>query len=96
MKRSILLALTALFKEGILITGDLGVWPVPLVGNPQSHIGDWAATLEKLIALRPSIIVPGHGPVLRDDSYLKLLAEMFAHIKSQTEAAAFREATAKR
>ena len=80
-------------KEGILITGDLVVWPVPLVGNPQSHIGEWAATLEKMVALRPSIIVPGHGPVLSDDSYLKLLAEMFAYIKAQTEAAVARGET---
>ncbi|HEX5733004.1 MAG TPA: MBL fold metallo-hydrolase [Blastocatellia bacterium] len=80
-------------KEGILITGDLVVWPVPLVGNPQSHIGEWAATLEKMAALRPSIIVPGHGPVMRDDTYLKLLAEMFAYIKTQTEAAVARGET---
>jgi glyoxylase-like metal-dependent hydrolase (beta-lactamase superfamily II) len=80
-------------KEGILITGDLVVWPVPLVGNPQSHIGEWAATLEKMVALRPSIIVPGHGPVLSDDSYLKLLAELFGYIKAQTEAAVARGET---
>src|SRR4030095_5874587 len=63
-------------KEGILITGDLVVWPVPLVGNPQSHIGEWAATLEKLRALHATVIVPGHGPVLHDDSFLKTLADM--------------------
>lgn len=27
-------------EEGILITGDLVIWPVPLIGNDQSHIGD--------------------------------------------------------
>jgi glyoxylase-like metal-dependent hydrolase (beta-lactamase superfamily II) len=80
-------------KENIVITGDLVVWPVPLVGDPQSHIGEWASTLEKLRALRPSIIVPGHGPVLRDDSYVKLLADMFAHIKRQAEEAVARGET---
>ena len=80
-------------KEGILITGDLVVWPVPLVGNPQSRIGDWASTLEKLHALHPAMIVPGHGPVLRDDSYLKTLAEMFASIKQQAQAAVARGET---
>lgn len=77
-------------KEGILITGDLVVWPVPLVGDPQSHIGEWAATLERMIELRASIIVPGHGPVLRDDSYLKLMAELFTYIRQQAEAAVSR------
>jgi cyclase len=30
--------------------------------------------------------VPGHGPVLRDDSYLKLLADMFGDISGQVDA----------
>ncbi len=76
-----------------MITGDLVVWPVPLVGNPQSHPGEWASTLDKLRALHPSVIVPGHGPVLRDDSYLKTLAEMFASIAQQTQAAVARGET---
>ncbi len=77
-------------KEGIVVTGDLVVWPVPLVGDPQSHIGEWVSTLERLSYLRPSMIVPGHGPVLRDDSYLKLMAELFTYIKQQAEAAVSR------
>ena len=80
-------------NEGILITGDLVVWPVPLVGNPQSRIGDWASTIEKLLALRPAIIVPGHGPVMREDSYLILLAELFTSVKKQAADAAARGET---
>ena len=80
-------------QEGIVITGDLVIWPVPYVGNPQSHPGDWGSSLEKLIALRPSVIVPGHGPVLRDDSYLRLMARLFASIKQQVEAAVARGET---
>ncbi len=80
-------------REGIAITGDLVVWPVPLVGSDQSRIGEWSATLEKLRELRPAIIVPGHGPVLRDDTYVRLLARLFASIKQQTEASAARGET---
>lgn len=80
-------------KEGVVITGDLVISPVPYVGNPQSHPGDWAKTLEKLIALNPTAIIPGHGPVLRDDSYLKLMARLFASIKQQVEAAVARGET---
>lgn len=80
-------------KEGIAITGDLVVWPVPLVGSEQSSIGEWSATLERLRELRPAIIVPGHGPVLRDDSYVKLMARLFASIKQQAEASAGRGET---
>jgi len=35
-------------KEGIAITGDLVISPVPYVGSPQSHLGEWGASLEKL------------------------------------------------
>ena len=80
-------------KEDIVITGDLVISPVPYVGSPQSHPAEWAATLEKVIALKPSIIVPGHGPVLRDDSYLKLMVRLFASIKEQVGAAVARGET---
>ena len=80
-------------REGIVITGDLVVWPVPLVGSDQSHIGDWSATLERLQLLRATTIVPGHGPVMRDDSYVKLMASLFASIKQQVDAAVSRGET---
>jgi cyclase len=80
--------------EGIVIAGDLVIWPVPYVGNPQSHPGDWGETLEKLLALRHTMIVPGHGPVLRDDSYVKLMSRLFASMKQQVAAAVARGETA--
>jgi glyoxylase-like metal-dependent hydrolase (beta-lactamase superfamily II) len=77
-------------KEGIAITGDLVVYPIPLVGNPQSHIAEWSATLDSVIALKASTIVPGHGPILHDDSYLRTLSAMFASIAKQTKEAVAR------
>jgi glyoxylase-like metal-dependent hydrolase (beta-lactamase superfamily II) len=77
-------------NEGIVITGDLVVFPVPLVGNPQSHIADWSGTLDKVIALNAKTIVPGHGPVLHDDSYLRTLSAMFASITKQVKEAVAR------
>lgn len=77
-------------KEGIVIAGDLVIWPVPYVGNPQSHPGDWSSTLERLIALKPTAVVPGHGPVLHDVSYINLMARLFASMKQQVEAAVAR------
>ena len=69
--------------DDILITGDLVVWPVPLVGDPQSHIRAWSETLKAAIALKPQVIVPGHGPVLKDPRYLDLLSRMFGAIHDQ-------------
>jgi cyclase len=73
-------------KEGILITGDIVIAPVPLVGDTQSHVVEWGPTLEKLRTLHATTIVPGHGPVLHDDKQLEVLARMFNSITEQTKA----------
>ena len=80
-------------NECIVVAGDLVIWPVPYVGSPQSHPGEWSTTLEKLLALNPAIILPGHGPVLHDESYVKLLARLLATIRDQVEAAVARGET---
>lgn len=76
-----------LSAEHILATGDLVVWPIPLVGGDQSHVGEWGETLQKISALRASSIVPGHGPVLHDDAYVKQMAGLFLAVKERTGAA---------
>jgi cyclase len=80
-------------KERIVVAGDLVVWPVPLVGGNQSHVGEWGPALERLLALEPAVIVPGHGPILRDHAHVKLLASMFVSIDEQTRAAVARGET---
>lgn len=80
-------------QEGIVVAGDLVIWPVPYVGNPQSHPGDWSITLDKLLALRHTAIIPGHGPVLTDDTYIKLMARLFGSMKQQVDAAVARGET---
>ncbi len=75
-------------REGIVATGDLIVFPIPLVGGDQSYVANWSGTLEKVIALNPKIIVPGHGPVMRDIAYAKQMADLFASVTKQVKAAA--------
>lgn len=72
-------------KEKILIAGDLIVWPVPYVGSPQSHPREWSKTLAELTALKPNIIVPGHGPILRDANYATQMIKLFTAIADQVE-----------
>lgn len=76
--------------EKILATGDLVVAPVPLVGSDQSHIADWIATLDRIEALAPATIVPGHGPVMHDTRHVRLMADTFRSIKQQVDAAVAR------
>jgi cyclase len=75
-------------RERIVATGDLVVFPIPLVGGDQSFVAEWSGTLEKLIALDPKVIVPGHGPVMRDTSYLRSMASLFASVTRQVKTAA--------
>lgn len=79
-------------RENVLITGDLVVWPVPLVGS-TSYPARYAATLERLLALRPAVIIPGHGPVMRDDSHARLTLRLLNAITEQTRAAVARGET---
>jgi len=80
-------------KERIAITGDLVVWPVPYVGSPQSHPGDWSKALDQILMLHPKKIVPGHGPVLTDDSQVKEMSKLFKTIDEQIRAAVKRGET---
>jgi glyoxylase-like metal-dependent hydrolase (beta-lactamase superfamily II) len=80
-------------NEGILIAGDLVIHPVPYIGNPQSHPGDWGQTLDRMLALKHTMLVPGHGPVLRDDAYVRLMSRLFTSMKQQVTAAVARGET---
>lgn len=74
--------------ERILFTGDLVVAPVPLVGSEQSHISGWSSALKNLRSLNAGIIVPGHGKVMYDDSFIRNMELLFESITSQTGEAA--------
>ena len=78
--------------ERIVLAGDLVAGPVPLVGTTSFPL-DYPATLDRLLALGATTIVPGHGPVLRDDAYPRLVARMLRSLGDQTRAAAERGET---
>jgi cyclase len=72
--------------ERIAAVGDMVVWPVPLVGNDQSHVGDWPATLDALLALKPAVVLPGHGPLLSQPTYIAQMRDLFQHINAAVRA----------
>lgn len=74
-------------NERILATGDLVIYPVPLVGRDQSHVTTWSAALERLAALEARLIVPGHGPVLTDGAHLALMGRTFRAVSEGVAAA---------
>lgn len=76
-------------REKIVACGDLIVSPVPLIGS-TSYPLDYAATLERLLALGAKTIVPGHGPIMRDDRFAREIIRMLRSIKTQAEASSAR------
>lgn len=52
-------------EDRLLYCGDLiFAGRLPFVGNADS--AGWLAAMDKMIALQPAVVVPGHGPVSRD------------------------------
>ena len=78
--------------ERILETGDLVVWPVPLFGS-TSYPREYAATLDRMFALGATTLVPGHGPVMRDDTYARLVQRTVRTLVRQVDSLVARGAT---
>jgi glyoxylase-like metal-dependent hydrolase (beta-lactamase superfamily II) len=76
---------TWLPAERIVATGDLLVAPVQYGFN--SYPTEWIAVLDSIAALSPRAVVPGHGPVMRDLGYLKLVRKLLVSAREQTLAA---------
>jgi cyclase len=67
-------AVVYLPAEKIVIAGDLLVLPIPYIydGYPT----EWIQTLQNLAQLDADTIVPGHGPILHDKSYIYLMRDL--------------------
>ena len=79
-------AVTVLPKEGIVSTGDLLVAPIPF--GFGSYPTEWIAVLDSIEALRPAVLVPGHGPVMRNLEYLETVRRMLTTARDQARTAA--------
>lgn len=87
-------------QDGVLYAGDLVFrGRIPFVGDADA--GAWVVALDKLLAMKPRVLVPGHGPVSispRNDlmftrDYLKYLRTSMS--KAANDLVPFDEAYAK-
>jgi cyclase len=74
--------------RGIAATGDLVVAPVPFAFG--SYPASWIDVLDSVVNLKPRVIVPGHGPVMRDLRYVRSVRDWLARINRETSAAVAR------
>ena len=54
-------------RHRVLVSGDFVIWMFPNAGNPrkvQRYAPDWADALRQMQALKPEVLIPGHGPVV--------------------------------
>jgi glyoxylase-like metal-dependent hydrolase (beta-lactamase superfamily II) len=85
---------TVLYLPGsrILATGDVLVSPEDGHGPPpwttnSYAITPWIESLRRLEALDTRVIVPGQGPAMRDEAYLRRTIELFSAVVDQVHAA---------
>jgi cyclase len=77
-------AVVYLPKEKIVVAGDLVVYPIPYIydGYPT----EWIQTLQNLAQLDADSIVPGHGPILHDKTYVYLIRDLLKSAVDQVNA----------
>jgi cyclase len=77
-------AVVYLPKEKIVVAGDLVAHPIPNVYD--GYPSEWIQTLQNLAALEASTIVPGHGSIMHDKSYIFLLRDLLKSAVAQMDA----------
>jgi glyoxylase-like metal-dependent hydrolase (beta-lactamase superfamily II) len=77
-------AIVYLPKEKILVVGDLLVYPIPYTYD--GYPAEWNQTLRKMAQLDAEIIIPGHGPIFHDKTYLHLVADLMQSAVDQVRA----------
>lgn len=63
-------------EQRYLFCGDLFEWTLPNTGNPQKVSRfplEWAEAAEKMAALQPEVLFPGHGFVLQGKEVIQTL-----------------------
>jgi glyoxylase-like metal-dependent hydrolase (beta-lactamase superfamily II) len=75
-------------ERDVVATGDLVVAPIPFAFN--SYPASWIDVLDSMAALQPRVIVPGHGPVMRDLRYVRSVRDWLARIDRETSVAVAR------
>jgi cyclase len=71
-------------SAGVIASGDIVMWPVPFVGS-TSYPAQFGPTLDRLLAMPHRMIVPGHGPVQRDDTHVRAIRDMVVTISTQVD-----------
>jgi len=68
---------------GVLVVGDVVTLPYPAAADGFSSIRGWKAALEHILASDFRTLVPGHGAVQHDRTYVQDLLRLVSDIEAQ-------------
>ncbi len=79
---------TAIWIESdrVLFAGDVAMKGQPAFASPHSSLRHWFASLDRLAALEPTVIVPSHGPI-GDAGFISGYRAYLTDLRDRTAAA---------
>jgi glyoxylase-like metal-dependent hydrolase (beta-lactamase superfamily II) len=72
--------------ERVLFSGDIAMRAQPAFASPHSSLQRWLASLDRLEALKPAIIVPSHGPTGEGAGFIAGYRAYLTEIRDRTAA----------
>jgi glyoxylase-like metal-dependent hydrolase (beta-lactamase superfamily II) len=73
-------------SERVLFSGDIAMRAQPAFASIHSSRRQWLASLDKLEALKPAIIVPSHGPTGDGTIFINGYRAYLVEVRDRTEA----------
>jgi glyoxylase-like metal-dependent hydrolase (beta-lactamase superfamily II) len=72
--------------ERVLFAGDLAMKAQPAFASPYSSFKRWLASLDRLEALKPTLIVPSHGPTGDNVEFIAGYRAYLTEVRDRTAA----------
>ncbi len=72
--------------DRILFSGDIAMRAQPAFGSPYSSLRQWFASLDRLEALKPVLIVPSHGPTGDETIFISGYRAYLTEVRDRTAA----------
>lgn len=72
--------------DRVLFAGDLAMRAQPAFASPHSRLSRWLASLDRLEALKPAIIVPSHGPTGEGVTFIHGYRTYLTEVRDRTAA----------
>jgi glyoxylase-like metal-dependent hydrolase (beta-lactamase superfamily II) len=72
--------------DRILFAGDIAMRAQPAFASPYSSLRQWLASLDRLEALKPVLIVPSHGPTGDETAFITGYRTYLTEVRDRTAA----------